>query len=404
MEKVAYSPFVFISLVVHGLAAIAIALAPNTSPSFGYETVSELLPVRVRFFTSPPLLDQKVIKVPPANPSLHKPGNSQLPIAEFYLQTREISHLSKSNQALPGHRSISRVEEQNGDSQVSRPILVTPHAFKTVTVVSPLNQKRLSKIRTTPSPASRPKTVLNSVHPNQTTVRQSPSPSIEQFSSTSLQKPMVSKPKAVILPKHSSRKKLKSNKGNSNQGNKTIKAKSTSFGENSGKHFLSSKSNNKLILSKVDNYIRIPSKKSRHLKNPKTATELLSSLKDPIMNQDSVTKAKKQKGKRKARLAPLMTQDIRYRGYRYAIWKKIDELLFYPSAAANAKVSGRVVVRFEVTRDGQLATLKLLNGSGFELLDEEALMAVRNAAPFPKFPSTINGIRIAIKSEIFYEP
>jgi protein TonB len=122
------------------------------------------------------------------------------------------------------------------------------------------------------------------------------------------------------------------------------------------------------------------------------------------MTEDSVAKAKKKKEKRKARLAPLMTQDIRYRGYRYAIWKKIDELLFYPSAAVNAKVRGRVVVRFEVTRDGQLATLKLLNSSGFELLDEEALMAVRNAVPFPKFPSTINGNRIAIRSEIFYGP
>ncbi len=118
----------------------------------------------------------------------------------------------------------------------------------------------------------------------------------------------------------------------------------------------------------------------------------------------SSTKKEASRSRRKARLAPLMTQDVRYRGYRYAIWKRIDKRLYYPEAAAAGKVRGKVVLRFEVTRDGQLATLKLIESSGFPLFDEEALMAVRRAAPFPKFPPAISANRLAIKSEILYEP
>lgn len=450
MEKVAYSPFVLISLVIHGLAAIAITLAPNTFSSNGNEAISGLFPVRVRLLALPPVLDQKATTTPPVDPSLQNSDNFHPPIAEFSLQTGGTFHSPMSGEGMPdrqgsnsgkfrlknpslveqkkpeskqfsefqvevkdnrsenlenlGHQSIPLAEVQNRNPQPSQPTLETPDVFKAVTVVSLSNQKLLSTARTATSPASRLKIVSNLVRSSRPVARQTPTPSIQRSTAAIPKKTTPNKSKALVLLKHRSRKKLRASAGNVNRVNETIKGKPFSSGLNPDKNFLSSKSDNKLILSKVDNYIRMSSEKSKHLKKPKTATELLSSLKDPILTGNFIEKTKKQKIKRKARLAPLMTQDIRYRGYRYAIWKKIDGLLFYPSVAANARVSGKVVVRFEVTRDGQLATLKLLYSSGFELLDEEALMAVRNAAPFPKFPPTINGNRIAIKSEIFYEP
>lgn len=132
--------------------------------------------------------------------------------------------------------------------------------------------------------------------------------------------------------------------------------------------------------------------------------ELLSAVPFRLAGPLSPPSAARPDSKRKARLAPLMTQDIRYRGYRDALWQRIDERLFYPEAAAAEKVRAKVVLRFEVTRDGHLATLEILKSSGYRLFDEEALMAVRRAAPFPRFPPAITANRLAIKSEILYEP
>jgi TonB family protein len=158
------------------------------------------------------------------------------------------------------------------------------------------------------------------------------------------------------------------------------------------------------VPANVSDLIRLRLEEKKIEKHPRTATELLSSLDIRMKKQVRPAKGEKPRARKKARLAPLMTQDVRYRGYRYTIWKRIDDRLFYPDAAADEKVRGKVIVRFEVTRDGQLATLKLVQSSGFALFDEEALMAVRRAAPFPKFPPTISGNRLAIKSEILYEP
>ena len=157
---------------------------------------------------------------------------------------------------------------------------------------------------------------------------------------------------------------------------------------------------------KLDNFVRL-SPKPKILKSKpkrKTLRGLLSSVRSRPFDAAASPRKKHPRSRKKARLAPLLTQNVRYREYRYAIWMKIDERLYFPEAAATGKVRGKVVVRFEVTRDGRLATLKLLQSSGFPLFDEEAMMAIRKSAPFPKFPSTIKLNRLAIKSEILYEP
>jgi protein TonB len=153
---------------------------------------------------------------------------------------------------------------------------------------------------------------------------------------------------------------------------------------------------------RVEDFVHLKPNAPEPQRKPSTATELLSSVSVPMNGPPRPQE--KAKPRKKARLTPLMTQDIRYRGYRYAVWKRIDERLYYPESVAADKVRAKVIVRFEVTRDGRLATLRIVQSSGFELFDEEALMAIRKAAPFPKFPPAISGNRLAIKSEILYEP
>jgi protein TonB len=76
-------------------------------------------------------------------------------------------------------------------------------------------------------------------------------------------------------------------------------------------------------------------------------------------------------------------------GYRARIRQAVDEHKHYPRMARRLGLEGRVVVAFTVGADGRLAGVRLVESSGSELLDEAALEAVRQAAPFPPFPAGI---------------
>lgn len=75
--------------------------------------------------------------------------------------------------------------------------------------------------------------------------------------------------------------------------------------------------------------------------------------------------------------------------YRARVRQAVDERKHYPRMARRLELEGRVVVAFTVGAEGRLADLRLVESSGSELLDEAALEAVRQAAPFPPFPAGI---------------
>ena len=76
-------------------------------------------------------------------------------------------------------------------------------------------------------------------------------------------------------------------------------------------------------------------------------------------------------------------------GYRTRIRQAVDEHKHYPRMARRLGLEGRVVVAFTVEADGRLARVRVVESSGSELLDEAALEAVRQAAPFPPFPDGV---------------
>ena len=72
--------------------------------------------------------------------------------------------------------------------------------------------------------------------------------------------------------------------------------------------------------------------------------------------------------------------------YRNRIRLAVDGHKHYPRMARRLGLEGRVVLGFTILADGRLAGLRVVQSSGSELLDEAALEAVREAAPFPPFP------------------
>jgi protein TonB len=75
--------------------------------------------------------------------------------------------------------------------------------------------------------------------------------------------------------------------------------------------------------------------------------------------------------------------------YGARIRQAVAEHKHYPKLARRLQEEGRVVVAFSVDAQGRLVDVHVKQSSGSERLDEAALQAVRDAAPFPPFPEGV---------------
>ena len=98
----------------------------------------------------------------------------------------------------------------------------------------------------------------------------------------------------------------------------------------------------------------------------------------------------------------LDTKDKRYITYAAAIKERISAHWIYPEEAKENLIEGQLTVLFSLNRQGQLADITYLSGSGFAILDEEAARAIRSAAPFPSFPTHITVNRLNVKATFDY--
>lgn len=89
--------------------------------------------------------------------------------------------------------------------------------------------------------------------------------------------------------------------------------------------------------------------------------------------------------------------------YQDSIKQKIQQEKQYPRWALRSSHEGRARISFSVLSDGQIQGLKLLDSSGFEELDKEALSAVKRACPFEAFPSKFNYGTIEVEIDIVFK-
>ena len=68
----------------------------------------------------------------------------------------------------------------------------------------------------------------------------------------------------------------------------------------------------------------------------------------------------------------------------------------YPKIAQMRRWQGLVVVDLQLSQDGQLASSKVIQGSGFDLLDKESLEMVKRASPFPVPPEILKNRSFSI--------
>jgi protein TonB len=65
---------------------------------------------------------------------------------------------------------------------------------------------------------------------------------------------------------------------------------------------------------------------------------------------------------------------------------KILKNISYPDSARRMGWQGKVLLSFIITADGSVREFKIIQGSGFPILDKSAIETVKDTAPFPRPP------------------
>lgn len=98
----------------------------------------------------------------------------------------------------------------------------------------------------------------------------------------------------------------------------------------------------------------------------------------------------------------LDTREPQFIEYFSSIKRDIELVWKYPESALRSGLEGRLILEFTVLSNGELEGTHLIRSSGFPILDEEALRAVKAAAPFHPIPPWIGRRRLPIIASFEY--
>ncbi len=88
--------------------------------------------------------------------------------------------------------------------------------------------------------------------------------------------------------------------------------------------------------------------------------------------------------------------------YTNSIQLKIAQAKVYPPIARERKQQGKAFLSFKLDKEGQILELSIENSSGYKILDQAAMKAIKEAAPFPTIPASLNKKYASLKIPISF--
>jgi len=98
----------------------------------------------------------------------------------------------------------------------------------------------------------------------------------------------------------------------------------------------------------------------------------------------------------------LDTDEFKFISYNRWLKIKVENVLRYPELAAQSGLQGTLYIKFDILKDGSLGAVELLKSSGYPLLDNEALRAIRSAAPFQPLPDDWSMEKYSIRAAVLF--
>jgi protein TonB len=98
----------------------------------------------------------------------------------------------------------------------------------------------------------------------------------------------------------------------------------------------------------------------------------------------------------------LDTDEFKFISYNRWLKIQVERVLKYPELAAVSGIQGTLFIKFDIMKDGSLGGLELLKSSGYKILDDEALRAIRDSAPFPPLPEQWHMDHYPIRAAVLF--
>ncbi len=98
----------------------------------------------------------------------------------------------------------------------------------------------------------------------------------------------------------------------------------------------------------------------------------------------------------------LDTDEFKFISYNRWLKIKVESVLKYPELAAVSGYQGTLFIKFDIMKDGSLGGLEVLKSSGYKILDDEALRAIRSSAPFQPLPDDWRMDRYSIRAAVIF--
>jgi len=98
----------------------------------------------------------------------------------------------------------------------------------------------------------------------------------------------------------------------------------------------------------------------------------------------------------------LDTDEFKFMSYNRWLKVKVESVLQYPELAAISGYQGTLYILFDIMKDGSLGRLEVLKASGYKILDDEALRAIRSSAPFQPLPDEWNMEKYSIRAAVLF--
>ena len=100
----------------------------------------------------------------------------------------------------------------------------------------------------------------------------------------------------------------------------------------------------------------------------------------------------------------LSTTEFKYISYFAKLKRQIEAVWNYPQESRYRGEQGQLFLVFTIRSNGDLENIELLSSSGYARLDNEALRAIRVAAPYAPFPKDWGALeKLNIKATFIYE-
>ncbi len=130
-----------------------------------------------------------------------------------------------------------------------------------------------------------------------------------------------------------------------------------------------------------------PSKKGEVVKNQMQAYSGKDKLFDRGIIGDMAKKnLEKEEQEKREKTFSFDTAEYRYLIYNQRLKQRIESIWAYPRDAAAKGIYGDLIIRFTILQNGNLGAAELVRTSGHKGLDDAALKALRDGAPYWPLP------------------